>query len=182
VGQRNEISVVVYFPKKVQQPLVTIKAIHSIDVKLSDLSPLEMQKRMLEMNPDADYILWGTISAPDVPHAVYFADCTTCVSFRVHRRRLFLCDEDDIDSLPYLLMALMSALRQRRDYSIQAIQAQFEREFGHNPVQNALSCIRGKRYIKDGKEMAMCEIPTREDEEEAVLAELSASGRFPGLL
>src|ERR1700733_14626951 len=123
-----------------------------------------MQKSMLAVNPDADYILWGTINAPDVPHAVHFLNRATCVSFRVHRCRLFRCDGDDIDSLVYLLMALTSALR-RRGHSIEAIHAQLGREFGHDRILKALSCITGKKYTKDGKQMTMEEIPTEEDDE-----------------
>ena len=126
-------------------------------------SPLEMQKSMLEMNPHADYILWGNIGTPDVPHAVRFLDHTTGVTFRIHRGRVFGRDGDDIDSLVYLLMTLIPAAGPR-GFSEEMLCAQLGREFGHDRIQKGLSCIKGKKYMKDGKEMTIEEIPTQEDE------------------
>jgi len=126
-------------------------------------SPLELQKSMLEMNPHADYILWGNIGTLDVPHAVCFLDHNTCVKFRIHRGRVFRRDGDDIDSLVYLLMTLIPAVRPR-NFSKETLCAQLGREFGYDRIQKALSCIKGKKYMKDGKEMTIEEIPTQEDE------------------
>lgn len=128
-----------------------------------EFSPLEMQKSMLEMNPHADYMLWGKIGTPDVPHAVCFVNHTTCVTFRTHRDRVFRHDGDDINSLAYLLMTLIPAVRPR-GFSKETLCTQLEREFGHDRIQKALSCIKGKKYMKDGKEMTIEEIPTQEDE------------------
>jgi len=129
----------------------------------AELSPLELQKSMLEMNPHADYILWGDIGTPDVPEAVCFLDHTTRVTFRIHRGRVFRRGGDDIDSLVYLLMTLIPAA-QPRNLSKETLCAQLGREFGYDRIQKALSCIKGKKYMKDGKEMTREEIPTQEDE------------------
>ena len=91
-------------------------------------SPLEMQKSMLEMNPHADYILWGNIGTPDVPHAVRFLDHTTGVTFRIHRGQVFRRDGDDIDSLVYLLMTLIPAARPT-DSPEEILCAQLGRKF-----------------------------------------------------
>ena len=123
-------------------------------------SPLEMQKSMLEMNPHADYILWSNTG---VPHAMCFLDHPTSVTFRIHRGRVFRRDGDDIDSLVYLLMTLMPAIRPR-DFSAKMLCTQLGLEFGNDRIQKALSCIKGKKYMKDGKEMTREEIPTQEDE------------------
>ena len=126
-------------------------------------SPLEMQKAILEMNPHADYILWGNIDTPDVPHAMCFLDHTTSVTFRIHRGRVFRRDGDDIDSLVYLLMKLIPAVRPR-GFSAETLCAQLGLEFGDDRIQKALSCIKGKKYMKEGKEMTIEEIATQEDE------------------
>jgi hypothetical protein len=123
-------------------------------------APLELQKSMLEMNPHADYILWGNIGTP---HAVRFLDHTTCITFRIHRDRVFRRDGDDIDSLVYLLMTLIPVVRPR-NFLKETLCAQLGREFGYDRIQKALSCIKGKKYMKDGKEMTVEEIPTQEDE------------------
>jgi hypothetical protein len=128
----------------------------------AEFSPLELQKSMLEMNPHADYILWGNKGNQVVPHAVRFLDHTSSVTFRIHRGRVFRCDGDDTDSLVYLLMALVPAIR-GGGFSKGAVFAQLAMEFGHERSQKALRCIKGKKYVKDGKEMTIEEIPTQED-------------------
>jgi hypothetical protein len=75
-------------------------------------------------------------------------------------------------------MAIIPAVR-RHEILKEAVCEQLEREFGHVRIQKALSHIKGKRYLKDGKKMRMEEIPTEENDKSDIQLELENLGRFP---
>ncbi|KAF7980544.1 hypothetical protein HWV62_37687 [Athelia sp. TMB] len=148
------------------------------------LPALEKQLHLLYTHPTADYVLWGQIDDPRVPYLVHFEDFSQCIAFLGYRRRLLWNGaEADPDSLAYMLMVLEPALL-RKKIPMDAVRAQFEREYGEDEVRAVIKCITGEVYRRerDGKTFTLDHIPANRQDMQVILKALKTAGRFHDLL
>lgn len=133
-------------------------------------------------------MFWGHVDDPTIPHGVAFEDIKECITFLIHRYRLFKYGaEADPDALAYMLMAIETAVL-RKKIPMAAVREQFAREYGDNEVEAVVGSIEGEVYTRrrDGKSFKCSEIPNPGLVVEGMVVEttrqLKSAGRFPDLL
>lgn len=149
---------------------------------------LSEQIRYLQMNPEADYMIWGHPDSPNTPLGLQFTDFTSASIFLYYRYILFKYGAFDIDALVYMIMALRPVLR-RKKVPEEVWMRQLGREYDPGYVEIARESIvrreDGKEVYKrrDGKIFEMGEIQLREkDASIRIMHQLKALGRFKEVL
>ncbi|KAF9016028.1 hypothetical protein BDZ89DRAFT_1076024 [Hymenopellis radicata] len=142
------------------------------------------QIKYLQMNPEADYMIWGHPSSPNLPMALNFFQKEDVLGFIHHRYCLFRYGPFNIDSLAYIFMALRPVL-QRKKIPEAVLLRQLEREYSAGYVKIARAQIYrredGKEVYKrrlDGKEYELARIPAKKDVLVEVMYQVAESGRF----
>ncbi|KAE9405730.1 hypothetical protein BT96DRAFT_988236 [Gymnopus androsaceus JB14] len=149
---------------------------------------LDDQIKYLQMNPQADYMIWGHPDSPRYPMVLQFNDFMTTVSFLAHRQHVFASGGYAIDSLVYLIMSLRPALKRKKIPS-EVLLKQLGREYSRGYVDIALGMI--SRRESDGKEVynrrngkvyEIGEIPLKQTADtKKMLFWLKETGRFPDI-
>lgn len=164
------------------------KYIHSNYCNLAD------QIKYLQMNPQADYMIWGHPSSPNLPMALEFWDMQAAMLFVYHRQNLFKHGPWGIESLVFLIMTLRPIL-QRKKISPDMLYRQLGREYSDGYVEIARGMIQkrpedgkevyasrfGKVYEVDDVPISTTSSSSSKEMLLDALYQLKAAGRFPEL-
>ncbi|KAJ7174409.1 hypothetical protein C8R46DRAFT_1347583 [Mycena filopes] len=206
VGPKREVTVIVQYPLQITPPSVDLTPITSTNKRPTSQcvgpnfkipkppsrdgytrsAAHEKQIRFLQLEPKADYVLWGTVDAPGTPYAVTFTGLKESVRFLAFRQRLFAHGAYELDALVFLMLMLEPAVRGRK-IPREAVRAQLAREYGEDYVEAAVESIvkeNGKSVYKrrDGDTFQRDKIPAKETDFPGLTLELKKVGRFPDLL
>ncbi|KAJ7476989.1 hypothetical protein B0H11DRAFT_1306568 [Mycena galericulata] len=206
VGPKRDVTVFVQYPLDALPPIVTLTPINpsSRRTPTQGIGPNfalpkpttredytrspahDRQIALLQQNPEADYIVWGQVDAPDTPYAVTFTGFTDALAFLAYRQRLFEHGAYDIDALVFIMLMLEPAVRGRK-VPREAVRAQLAREYGEGYVKMAAESIikrDGKDVYRrrDGRVFERGEIPAKKDNFALLTSELKKVGRFSELL